>query len=88
MVIRHQCGADRIPVTAHINSIAAQFLPVPVVVLLGFAGALGIVVFAKNSTERSRDFHPSIRSLCMTYLLLLISILSLAGVSGFLYTNF
>jgi hypothetical protein len=69
-------------------SIAAQFLPVPVVVLLGFAGALGIVVFAKNSTERSRDFHPSIRSLCMTYLLLLISILSLAGVSGFLYTNF
>lgn len=69
-------------------SIAAQFLPVPVVVLLGFAGALGIVVFAKNSTERSRDFHPSIRSLCITYLLLLISILSLAGVSGFLYTNF
>ena len=69
-------------------SVAAQFLPVPVVVLLGFAGALGIVVFAKNSTERSRDFHPNIRSLCMTYLLLLISILSLAGVSGFLYTNF
>lgn len=68
--------------------IGIHCLPVPVVVLLGFAGALGIVVFAKNSTERTQNFQPNIRSLCMTYILLLISILSLAGVSGFLYTNF
>lgn len=69
-------------------SLVSQFLPVHITVLLGFAAALATVVFAKNSTERSRDFRPCFATLLAAYLLLLCSILSLAGVSSFLYTNF
>lgn len=69
-------------------SLVSQFLPVHITVLLGFAAAMAMVVSAKNSTERSLDFRPGFATLLATYLLLLCSILSLAGVSSFLYTNF
>lgn len=69
-------------------SVAARFLPIHIVVLIGFACALAMVVFAKNSSERSQDFRPTMRSFVATYLLLVFSILSLSGVSSFLYTNF
>lgn len=69
-------------------SVLTQFMPVHITVLLGFAGALAMVVFARNSTAHSRDFRPGAVSLAVTYLLLVCSILSLSGVSSFLYTNF
>lgn len=69
-------------------SVAAQFLPIHIVVLLGFASALVMVATAKNSTEHSRDFRPGFGSLAATYILLVAGILSLSGVSSFLYTNF
>lgn len=69
-------------------SVVAQFLPIQWTVLLGFAGALAMVVFCRNSNEYSRTFRPGIATLLVTYLLLICSILSLSGVSSFLYTNF
>lgn len=69
-------------------SVAARFLPIHTVVLIGFACALAMVVFSKNSNERSQVFRPSIRTFVATYFLLVFSILSLSGVSSFLYTNF
>ena len=47
-----------------------------------------MVVFCRNSNEYSRTFRPGIATLLVTYLLLICSILSLSGVSSFLYTNF
>jgi D-alanyl-lipoteichoic acid acyltransferase DltB (MBOAT superfamily) len=69
-------------------SLAAQFLPFIQVVLLAFGGTLILVAFAKNSRELAQNFRAGWGTLLVAYLLLLCSILSMSGVSSFLYTNF
>lgn len=69
-------------------SLAAQFLPFTWVVILAFCGAIVMVTLAKNSRELAQSFRPCWGTLLVTYLLLLFSILSMSGVSSFLYTNF
>ena len=69
-------------------SVPSQFLPIHLVV----AGAVLIsilgCVFLKNNLERIKTFKPSFPWLIATYILLVVGLLSLSGVSTFLYTNF
>ena len=69
-------------------SVPAQFIGIHAAVLLAFVGALALVAFARNSRELVQRFRPGWLTLLATYLLLLCSILSMSGVSSFLYTNF
>lgn len=69
-------------------SVPAQFIGIHAAVLLAFVGALALVAFARNSRELAQRFRPGWLTLLATYLLLLCSILSMSGVSSFLYTNF
>lgn len=50
--------------------------------------SLGIVFLGKNVHEKSEDFYPGIMNACMTSILFLWCIVSLSGVSSFLYFNF
>lgn len=58
--------------------------------LLGiwFLGALAAVVALPNTQEMTARFSPTLRTGLVTVLLLVFSILSLSGVSVFLYSNF
>lgn len=47
-----------------------------------------VCLFTKNNLEKSKSFKPKVRNLFTTLLLLVWSILSLSGVSTFLYFNF
>ena len=69
-------------------SIANRIVGLPVVSILAFAGVLLTVLLLKNSTERLKTFKPCARTWVRTYFLLILSILSLSGVSTFLYSNF
>lgn len=69
-------------------SVLSKLVSVDVVIAGAVIIAIIIVAKAKNSMELCSDFRPEVKSLAITYLLLVMSILSLSGVSGFLYTNF
>lgn len=69
-------------------SVASRFLTLPVVVLLACAATLFLLLKAKNTIKKAAVFKPSYLNLFIVYLLLFISIVSLSGVSTFLYTNF
>ena len=78
-----------------------HIIPVHIVKnILNFDGALNVVLialmigimviclFTKNVQERVKSFHPILLNLFTTFVLLVWSILSLSGVSTFLYVNF
>ena len=69
-------------------SIASRIVGLPVVSILACAAALLTVLLLKNSTERLKTFMPSAGMWVQTYFLLILSILSVSGVSTFLYSNF
>lgn len=69
-------------------SIANRIVGLPVVSILACAAALLTVLLLKNSTERLKTFKPSTGMWVQTYFLLILSILSVSGVSTFLYSNF
>ena len=56
--------------------------------VLFFGLAYYLILFAKNTSERIRDFAPTARTMITTIVLLTLSILSFSGVSTFLYFNF
>lgn len=69
-------------------SVPAQILPL-LLVIIGYTILLfGVSVFGKNTNEIISISKPSIFSLVYSYCLFIISILSLSGVSTFLYFNF
>lgn len=53
-----------------------------------YGGALALVLSAGNTYERMLCYKPSFRTMAVTVILLVWSILSLSGVSTFLYFNF
>ena len=69
-------------------SLPAQFIPFLWVILGYTAAALAVPVFAPSSNEIVEGRHTSVWSLLWTYVMLIISMLSLSGVSTFLYNNF
>jgi len=69
-------------------SLMSRLVTFKFAILIWFAVALVMVVAPKNSNEKTLAFRANARSLIFTYILLVISILSLSGVSSFLYTNF
>lgn len=69
-------------------SIASKILPFEAVISLIFVIALSILFFARNAISIIGSFKCNFKNWIITYVLLIISILSLSGVSGFLYTNF
>ena len=69
-------------------SIAGRLLGLPVVVILSCTAALFAVLFPKNSTDRLNTFRSSRGTWLQTYFLLTLSILSISGISTFLYSNF
>ena len=69
-------------------SVPCQFLPIQVVVICAVIIAILACVFLKNNLERIQTFKPTLKWMLVTYMMLVIGILSLSGVSTFLYTNF
>ena len=69
-------------------SLPAQFIPFLWVILGYTAAALAVPVFAPSSNEIVEGRNPSVWSLLWTYAMLIVSMLSLSGVSTFLYNNF
>ena len=69
-------------------SLLSQAIPFVGVILLLFLSAVVFVGLPKNSNEMLVAFRPNIRSWLFTLVLLALSILSISGVSTFLYSNF
>lgn len=69
-------------------SVLFQFMPFTIVIFLFIALVVLIDVKAKNTKEIIEKKNCSTISLMTTYMLFIISILSLSGVSSFLYFNF
>ena len=69
-------------------SVPCQFLPIQVVVICAVIIAILACVFLKNNLERIQTFKSTLKWMLVTYMMLVIGILSLSGVSTFLYTNF
>ena len=53
-----------------------------------YAVAVSVVLAAPNTYELTARFRPTVRTLLVTFVLLALSVLSLSGVSVFLYYNF
>lgn len=64
-----------------------QYAPAPLLILF-YGGALFLILGPRNAYEHSQDFKPSLGNLLCISLLLVWCILSLSGVSTFLYFNF
>ena len=69
-------------------SIPSQFLPIQIVIICAVLIAILTCVFLKNNLERMKNFKPTFKWLVAIYVLLVVGIVSLSGVSTFLYTNF
>lgn len=69
-------------------SLSNRIFGLPVIAVLSCVAALLSVLLLKNSTERIKSFKPNAGMWFQTYLLLAMSILSVSGVSTFLYSNF
>ena len=69
-------------------SLASRILTLPVVVVLGSVTALLGVLFLKNTEQKASTFRATSGQWIQTFLLLLLSILSISSISTFLYSNF
>ena len=63
-------------------------LPEFVYIVLLLASSVLLALLCRNTNERIERFRPSVRSAIVVIALLTVSILSLSGVSTFLYFNF
>lgn len=68
--------------------IFCQVLPILAVIIIFVIIAYAIVLFAKNTNELLENFKPTAKTWLATYFMLIFSILSMSGVSSFLYFNF
>ncbi len=71
-----------------IINVFSQFIPLNIVIVIAYCITLVVILICSNSNERLIEFRTNKRSLFLTYILLLLSLLSFSGVSGFLYSNF
>lgn len=69
-------------------NIPCQFFPVSFVIIVLLIVIIILCVFIPNSQEINTMNTATPGALLFTYLLLTLSLLSLSGVTGFLYTNF
>lgn len=69
-------------------SIANRISGLPIALVVFYVSALLAVLLLKNSNEKLNTFKPNFVTLAWTYLLLILSVLSVSGVSTFLYSNF
>lgn len=69
-------------------SVFSRLFPFNVVILVVYVIALFVVMFLNNSREMLINYRPNIKTFIFTYTLLMLSILSVSGVSTFLYVNF
>ena len=76
-----------IPISIITNSIPIEGALCPLMVIL-FGLFTAVCLFTRNVQERIKTFKPTVRSLISTYFMFVFSILSLSGVSTFLYFNF
>lgn len=56
--------------------------------VIGVAGALPVILLAKNAREHMLAFKPRVHTLVLTWVLFVWCVMSLSGVSTFLYFNF
>lgn len=71
-----------------IINVLSQFIPLFYVIIISFAILYIVITKAKNAKEMSDTFKPNILNLLISLFLLVLSTLSMSGVSSFLYTNF
>ena len=69
-------------------NIPSQILPIDLVIIAFYLIAVLSVALLKNSNDMIRCFQPNMKSWLFTFVLLVLSILSISGVSTFLYSNF
>lgn len=69
-------------------NVPSQILPFDLVILGFYLIAVLSVALLKNSNDLIRSFHPNAKTWLFTFVLLIMSILSISGVSTFLYSNF
>lgn len=69
-------------------NIPAQFIPFHVVMILLYIGLIAVVSLLKNSNDMTKEYRPGFSSWLFSLILLTLSILSISGVSSFLYSNF
>lgn len=69
-------------------NIPSQIIPFVIVILVMYIGTIISMLVFKNSNEYMESFCPDFKNWIATYLLLIVGILSLSGVSTFLYANF
>ena len=69
-------------------NIPSQLIPLPVVISFFTAICFAVCALCKNSSDFRKKYKPTFGSFLITFALLTVSLLSLSGVSTFLYTNF
>lgn len=69
-------------------SAMAQIVPINILMIILFVVAIWVVVKARNSIEMHTSFKPRTWEWIRTYILFILSVLSVSGVSSFLYVNF
>ena len=69
-------------------SVPYQFLPFVFVIIVYIVVSLAVCIFCKNTNELVEKKSTSVQSLLATLCLFILSIISLSGVSTFLYFNF
>lgn len=69
-------------------NIPCQFISLQLVLLIFVAITLAVLVLCENTDESAKQFKPCWKNLIFTYFNLTLSLLSISGVSSFLYVNF
>lgn len=76
-----------IPISIITNILPLNNTLIPVILVI-ICVILATCLFTKNVQEKSKLYKPNFKNLISTYIILIYSILSLSGVSTFLYFNF
>lgn len=69
-------------------NIPSQFIPLPIVILLAYTIVLVCTITMDNTNRVLHDFRYTPGTALLVYLVLTIGILSMSGVTSFLYINF
>ena len=69
-------------------NVLTQALPFKAALALVFAALGAVVFFTKNTAERTAAFRPTFRTALVTFLLLVVSLLSFTAVTSFIYGGF
>ncbi len=92
-ILRSLFAMDFGPISASITSVFAIPLGAfegmdATIMLLWFVGAMVCVLGCRNTYELTQDFRPTVLNALITIAFIFLSVISLSGVSVFLYYNF